>query len=56
MNIAEGRRFQKALGEIDALMEMVRVLREAITNLESRIVALEAQSHAHRPGRPARSD
>ena len=56
MNIAEWKRIDKAVREIDALMEMARVLREVITTLESRIVALEAKSHAHRPGRPARSD
>jgi hypothetical protein len=56
MNIAEWRRIDTAVKELEALIVLVRALHDSIVTLESRIVALEAKSHAHRPGRPARSD
>jgi hypothetical protein len=52
MGIASDKRTHDKLQELDALIDLVRVLSEALSKAEARITALEQQPEKRGPGRP----
>lgn len=52
MGIASDKRTQDKLQELDALIDLVRVLSESLSKAEARITALETQPEKRGPGRP----
>jgi hypothetical protein len=52
MGIATDKRIHDKLQELDALIDLVRVLSESLSRAEARIAVLEQQPEKRGPGRP----